>query len=204
MSKRLNDLGNKNYDGMLDFMRDLQENGFTNELDNARVMKTISDKIEEILSRTERKGSYKIETEIRTSTAGVFELVVKVVSTHDTSIVTNMILFVRPDRDSLAVGRDVIGDEIKIGAADLPYGGVTVGWEKGKEIFQANTRFNKAMFATFAAVYNALVEHHENEDPGVTTDTPLEMRISPLASGIDVKYQLAGKKVATIKFEYNK
>jgi hypothetical protein len=204
MSKRLIGMGGKKFNDMLDFMRDLQAEGFTNELDNARVMKALHEKIDEIWARVSRQGSYHITTENREHQVHGTELVVTLHSTHDASVIVTLILFVRPDRDSLAVGRDVLNDEVKLNGSDLPYSGVTVDWEKAKELFLANPRFNNASFSIFKGVYVSLSDHYDDLEPGIMLEHPLTLRIAPMASGIDVKYQHRGQKVACVKFEYPK
>jgi hypothetical protein len=195
MPKRLDDLNNTRHESYIDFMRAVNDAGFTNDLDNARVSKTLSEKINEVLSKVERKGSYYITSALRPHPAHKSELVVTLHSDISPDVKVDIVLFVRPERDSLAIGRDVIGEEFSQTPCDIPFGGTLVDSIQATELFLANKRFNKDAFAAFQGVLNGL----SLANSGVK----ILIRMTPTATGLDVKFTYEGKKLARMLFEYS-
>lgn len=195
MTKRLIDLHNTKHDSYIDFMRDVANAGFDNELDNARVIKTLSDKVTEVLGRVERKGSYFITATFGAHAVHKEALTVTIHSTVSEPVKVDIILFVRPDRDSLAIGRDVIGEEFKAAVGDIPFAGQLMDIEEARKHFQESKRFNEHAIMAFEAVYKALCE---TQAKGTCL-----LRLTPTATGLDVKFTVDGKKLTRLLFEYS-
>lgn len=195
MPKRLDELNNTRHESYIDFMRSIEETGFTNELDNARVMRTLSEKINEVLNKVERKGSYYITAVLRPHPAHKSELVVTLHSDISPDIKVDIILFVRPERDSLAIGRDVIGEEFSPTPGDIPFNGTLVGRDEALELFAANKRFNSHAYTAFYCALGGLELDHPS--------TKILMRMTPTATGLDIKFTHEGKKLVRMLFEYS-
>lgn len=196
MPKRLEELNNTRHESYIDFMRAVTDAGFTNELDNARVMRTLSDKINEVLTKVGRKGSYYITSAMRPHPAHKQELVVTLHSDIDTNIKVDIVLFVRPERDSLAIGRDVIGEEFAQKPGDLPFTGTIVERAEAMELFSSNPRFDEHAFHAFQGVFDGLQL--------VNGGSKILVRMAPTSTGLDVKFTAEGKKLVRMLFEYNK
>lgn len=196
MPKRLDELNNTRHESYIDFMRSIEEAGFDNELDNARVMRTLSEKINEVLTKVERKGSYYITSTLRAHPAHKSELVVTLHSDIDPNIKVDIVLFVRPERNSLAIGRDVISEEFAQKPGDLPFTGTIVERAEAMELFSANPRFDEHAFHAFQGVFDGLELRH--------TGAKILVRMAPTSTGLDVKFTAEGKKLVRMLFEYNK
>jgi hypothetical protein len=195
MSQRFNDLNNQRYESIIDFMRYAADVGFNNELDNSRVMRALNDRLEEMWSQLNRKGSYYLTTRVQPHPVHVNELVVTIHSDIDENVKNDTILFIRPERDSIAVRRDVIEDSHHITKGDIPYSGVTVNYLEGERLFLEKGRFNEFAIAAFRSTYTAIAACSVGE--------PCVLKISPLVTGLDVKYMAGNKKLACIRFEYS-
>lgn len=193
MPKRLNELENKRHESIPLFAIDLQQVGFTNELDNARILQALTDALNAMWHRVARKGSYYITTALRRNHSNNGELVVTIHSDLDETVKSTVILFVRPDRDSLTVSRDVTDDEVIIGKNDIPYSGRFIDLDEGMRLFTENKRFNDVTIAAFKAVHDAV--------SGIVG--PVTIRIAPLVTGIDVKYMVGDRKLSSMRYEFN-
>lgn len=193
MPKRLNELENKRHDSIPMFVIDLEQSGFTNELDNSRILQALTDALNAMWARVARKGSYYITTASRRNHAQNNELVVTIHSDTDETVKSTVVLFVRTDRDSLAVSRDVTDDEVVIGRNDIPYSGRFVSFEEGLRLFTENKRFNDVTIAVFKAAHAAVID----------AVGPIAIRIAPLATGIDVKYMVGDRKLSSMRYEFN-
>lgn len=195
MPKRLNELHNTRHDSYVDFMRAVNEAGFTNELDNARVMKTLSEKINEVMDRAGRKGSYFITSLFGKHPVHGEALIVTLQSDVSEEAKVDIILFVRKDRDSLAIDRDVIGEEFKNGAGDIPFSGQLMEFEEARDHFRASKRFNEYAVIALEATYKALC--------ATQAKGKCLLRVTPTATGMDVKFTVDGKKLTRVLFEYS-
>lgn len=195
MSNRLNDLHNTRHEGMLDFMRDLEVAGFDNELDNGRVMNTLSEKINEVFSKVQREGSYFITSEVKAHPAHKQQLVVTIHSTISKDVVADAILFVRPERNSIAISRDVMSEGFKAEGSDLPFSGAMLTYTEALKYITDSKRFASYMPIIFKSVHDAVASTQDSDK--------CMIRLTPLPSGIDVKYMIGGKKVTRLLVEYN-
>lgn len=194
MAKRLDVLNNTKHDGILDFMRELQEAGFDNELDNGRVMKAINDKIDEMWGQVERQGSYCLTCLTRPHPVQLSQLVVTIHSSVSEDVKLDVILFVRPERDSIAVSRDVLGEEFNHSVADIPFTGTLMDMAEAEDYIKKSQRFNLCTLIAFRAVYQSLTAMDGN--------SKLLMRLTPTSTGLDVKYTVKGNKVSRMMYEY--
>lgn len=195
MPKRLDVLNGSRHDSIPLFILDIEEAGFKNELDNARIIRTLTDKLDDVWGKVNRKGSYYISSATRPHHAYGSELVVTIHSEIDEDIKSQLILFVRPERDSLAVSRDVLGDIVTVGNNDIPYMGITVERSRAIELFAADKRFNANTFAAFQGVYDSLALINAGQNIAVC--------MTPTAIGLDVKYAVKGETLTQVLFKYN-
>lgn len=196
MAERLKQLNQKRYEGILEFMQALKRADFTNEFDNARVLKVLTEKVDEAWSLVNRKGRIYITSETKQSNLHGTDLVVIVHSTENMAVQLPTILFVRPDRQSLAIYTNVLSEQIKMGQNDIPVGGVDVNWEEAQKIFRENPRFDEQAFLIFKAVYESIQKPNEN--------IACVIHMTPQPSHLSVNYRLGGNKVIDMRFGYNK
>jgi hypothetical protein len=195
MPNRLNELHDARHNSYIDFMRAVINAGFDNELDNARVIKTLTEKVSEVWTRVERKGSYFITSMFGPHVIHGEALTVTVHSDVDEAVKVDTILFVRQDRDSLAIGRDVIGEEFMTATADIPFSGMLMDIDEARKHFQESKRFNEPTIMAFEATYKAL--------SSVQPSSKCLLRLTPTATGLDVKFTVDGKKLTRLLFEYS-
>lgn len=195
MPKRLNSFNGKRYESIVTFMHDVIEAGFDNEMDNARIMQNFSGKIDELWAKVERKGSYYITTKCRSHSEHSRELEVTFQSDIDESVSSKIILFVRPERDSLAIRRDVLEETIVIGKSDIAYAGKVLSYEDAKKFFIATDRFNIESLIAFEAMFNAI---------SALSLEKTQVKISPIINGLHIVFISGNKNVSTVRFEYSK
>lgn len=195
MAHRLTQLNNKRFGGILDFMEALRAADFTNEFDNARVLRILSEKVDEVWVAVKRKGSVFITTETKPSQLHETDLIVIVNSTERTDVQSAVMLFVRPDRGSLSVYTNVLSQQVKPDPNDLP-AAQEVSWEEAEKIFRTHPRFNEQAFLTFRAVYDSI------SPPGV--DMPCTLHLTPNHTHLNVGYKVKGNKVMDVRFGYNR
>jgi hypothetical protein len=196
MPKRLDGLAGKRFESIVSFMREVEEVGFTSDIDNGRVMKTLTEKIDEIWAQVDRKSGCFITTETRPHPRHETELVVTLHSDVNEEVSVKVYLFVRKERDSIAIARDVLEDDYPPVKGDVPYAGITLDYTKAERLFREKNRFSEASIAAFTAVYVAISDIARSEK--------CTLRITPLASGLNVKYIVANKDQATVRYEYNR
>lgn len=195
MPKRLDSLAGKRFESIVSFMRDAEEVGFTNDLDNGRVMRTLTEKIDEIWTQVSRQSSYFITTGLRHHPLHKSELVVTLHSDVNEKVTVKVYLFVRPERDSIAIARDVLDDGLLPLKSDLPYSGITLEYTAAEKLFKEQNRFNEVSLAAFTSVYIAVAALAKGER--------CMLKITPLATGLDVKYIAAGTQLTSVRYEYN-
>ena len=195
MHKQLRVFDGQRFDSVMDFMRAVQQEGFTDEFDNSLIMRTLWTKVNELQQAIEKSDS-KIYLTMVAEEHLLFQTILRI--TLHSSIVkdasVSMDLFIRHDR--LSVSSNVLMEEVKPknDQAEVPASGVY--WFEAEKAFKACPHFDKVALKAFRALYKALAPRGD--------DVALCLQITPLQLGWSVEYRMHGTKILVTQFEFNK
>lgn len=192
MSQRLQSLSDQQFNDIMSFMYSLQEIGFTNEFDNSLVMRMIWLKMREIEMAVGHSDGVYMRAVVQTNPIHKTDLIVTFYSKHAPETTRQMVLFERDER--IAVSTNVITEEVKPIATDIPVAGTTLYWFEALTLFKANARFNKIAHRAFKAVYTSIAPKENS--------CRCRLHIRPTPRGWQVEYRVDGNTVLEMHYTF--
>lgn len=183
------------FDGVMEFMRAVQWEGFTDEFDNSLIMRSMWTKYGELQQSIGKSNSSTYLT-TKTEPNQHFGTVLKV--TLHSAIVegasVTLDLFIRDSR--LVVSTNVLLEEVKPKNDKSEVQASGVYWFEAEKSFKGCPHFDNVALKAFRAVYRALAPKGD--------DVAIRLQITPLQRGWRVEYRLHGTKIFVSQFEFSK
>lgn len=191
----LNALSDRRFEGIMQFMHEVQAAGFTDEFDNSLVMRMIWSKFDELkrlVGNDDCKTYFTTKAEPNPLHGVVLIVTIHSSVKEDASV--KMALFVR--NASIAVSSNVLIDEVKPEAGKTEVLASGIYWFEAEKAFKACPRFDKVAYKAFKALYRALAPKGD--------DVAVRLQITRQQFGWRVEYRKYGAKILVTQFEFNK
>lgn len=183
------------FDGVMEFMRAVQWEGFTDEFDNSLIMRSMWTKYGE-LQQSIGKSNSRIYLTTKTEPNQLFGTVLKV-TLHSSAVEganASLDLFIRDSR--LVVSSNVLLEEVKPKNDKAEVQASGVYWFEAEKSFKACPHFDNTAMKAFRAVYRAIAPKGN--------DVAIRLQITAQQLGWRVEYRMHGVKILVTRFDFNK